>query len=81
MTTVTVAIFLTEIVSIAALCIGLLCYHSLVASRHEFLSSLLRAEKKVKRASFGALAWIYICITLLTVLSTGAMLLWQSRLF
>ena len=71
MTTVTTAVFLVELLSMAVLGIGVLSYRNLIVSRHEFLSSLHHGEKYAKRRSFGVLAWIYIFSTLLIVLLTG----------
>ena len=72
MTTMTIAVFLVELISMAVFGIGVLSYRSLIISHHEFLSSLHHGEKYAKRRSFGMLAWIYIVSTLFIVLLTGA---------
>ena len=78
MTSATIAVLLTEFLSVTALSIGVLSYRSLVNSRHELLSALHHGEQYDRHVPFGRLVRFYVFSSLLIILFTSAMFLWQS---
>ena len=80
MVTAFVSVLVIDLCSIGLLCIGVICYHSIVMSRRMLLSSLHQDGKKTVRAPMGILAWVYALSTFLIVLCTAAIFMWQPIL-
>ena len=80
--TATFTVFLVlELASLVVLCIGLLTYRHLVLSHRAFLSSLHHAGKQIKHGYGNVLFWVYLCTTLLLVLLSSVIYIWQPRIF